>query len=60
MDPRTLAEFIANTLDSTYGPNEEGFIDAGREVDRDSVFVTYTDDEFGVTTKYRLTLEVVE
>lgn len=57
MDPRTLAEFIAGTLDGTYGPDDEGFIDAG--VEHGALYVTYTDDEFGVKTLFRLDLEVV-
>lgn len=57
MDPRALAEFIATTLDGTYGPGDEGWIDAGVE---DGVLViTYMDDEYGIKTLFRLTLEVL-
>lgn len=57
MDPRTLAEFIGRTLDGTYGPDDEGFIDAG--VEDGVLYVTYTDDEFGVKTLFRLELEAI-
>jgi hypothetical protein len=58
MDPRALAEFILTTLDGTYGPGDEGYIDAGPEDGQ--YLITYADDEFGVKTMFHMTLEVVE
>ena len=57
MDPRALAEFITATLDGTYGPDDEGYIAAWRDPDGETFQVAYTDDEFGVVSVFRLTLE---
>jgi hypothetical protein len=57
MDPRTLADYIAGQLDGGYGPGDAGFIDA--RVDDGVLFVTYTDDELGIETPFRLGLEVI-
>lgn len=58
MDPRTLAEYIAGQLDGEQGPDDEGFI-AAMVTDDGAIEVMYDDDEFGLTSTYRLTVEQI-
>lgn len=58
MDPRTLATFLADSLDGGTGPDDEGFIGAG--ADGEAFLLTYTDDESGVKSKFRIAVEVIE
>lgn len=53
MTPATLIDWIGSHIDNGFGPNDEGFVEAGYNHITGQLEVTYTDDESGeVTTVY--------
>ena len=58
MTPHALLEFIANTVDGGFGPDDEGYIEAAYNSATGLVEVSYIDDDTGTETRFNL--EVVK